>query len=316
MTVPIAPGYPDYTATGSDKRIPWIWAKMVNVKYYDKTFISEVTNNKFVADINDVGDKVIIQTRPDVTIKKLPKGAKTDMEFLTSPSVEFNLDRSTYWYFGLSEVDMRQFNINMLNEGDIDAAEKLKKFTEQEFLTETPAQAAAANQGLTAGAKTAAFSLGTSGTPITLSKTNILDYLVSLQTIGEEQNWPEEEGANWIILPPIFCNLIQRSDLKGVNMTGDSETPLRRGRLGILGNMTIYKSNLYTSITDGGKSCYNLLFGNKDAVCFGTKIISMDHFEKLENFVGQAMRGVSLYGFNTVKPEGLGVLYATYALGL
>lgn len=313
MGVGRVPGYPDYTTSGANKNIPWIFSRKTLVKFYKTSVLPAISNTEYEGMIKGLGDKVIIRTRPDVTISNYVKGATVNYETLESAAVELDIDKAKMFAFKMDKVDIKQFDIDMMNECSQDAAEQMSIVIDADPLNTIYADAHASNKGATAGKASSSFNLGVTGTPITLTKANVLDYILHCQTVLQEQNIPD--GQRWMVIPAVMANIIQRSDLKNVDMTGDAVTPIRNGRLGTIGKFTLYESNNYTSVSDSGKTCYNILFGHKSALTFASQLIETEYFEKLETTFGSAMKGLNVYGYKVVKPDSLGVLYAEINIG-
>jgi len=97
-----------------------------------------------------------------------------------------------------------------MDEWTSDAAEQLKISIDTDILADTFADAHASNQGATAGVISASFDLGVTGTPVVLTKANILDYIVNMGTVLDEQNVPET--GRFVVLPPWACGMIKQSD--------------------------------------------------------------------------------------------------------
>lgn len=313
MTVARVSGTPDYsTATGS-KLIPWVFSKKTVVKFYDASVLPAISHSDYEGEIKALGDKVIIHTRPNITIGDYVKNGTVDWQSIDSEPVELEINKAKVFAFRMDKIDIKQFAIDMMDESSQDAGEQMRTAIDADPLNVIYVDAAAANRGATAGRKSAAFDLGVTGTPITITKANVIDYIVHCETVADEQNWPDTD--RWMVIPPLMANLIQRSDLKDASLSGDGTTMLRNGRLGIIGKFTLYKSNLYAPVTDSGKSCYNNLFGHKSALCFAAQLVETEYFEKFENTFGKGMKGLNVYGYKVTKAESLGVLYATFNVG-
>ena len=78
MSVSVTSGYYTSGSTAdaySGKFIPEIWSGKLQVKFYQTTVLSEITNNDWEGEIKDQGDKVEIRTVPTITINNYTKGA-------------------------------------------------------------------------------------------------------------------------------------------------------------------------------------------------------------------------------------------------
>lgn len=312
MSVATVPGYPDYTQAGVNKNIPWAFSKKTIVKFYDSSVVPQITNTDYEGEVKGQGDKVIINTVPDIAITPYVKGSTTNWQLAESPAVELVVNRAIQFAFKMDKIDIKQFaDKGYMDTCAQDAAEQQKIYIDTEFLGSVYADAAAANKGATAGRKTAGYNLGTTGAPVAITKTNIIDTFLNLGGVADEQNWPE--AGRWIVIPSWASVLMKQSDLKDASMTGDGTSSLRTGRLGQLDKWTIYTTNLYTPVTDGANSCYNIMFGHKSSTCFVSQLVETEYFEKLETTFGKGMKGLQVYDWKTTKPESLGVLYATKA---
>lgn len=302
-----ASGSIDYTQAGLDKRIPWAFSKKTILKFYDACVVAAITNTDYEGEINGMGSKVVINTTPDTKVNKYYRGKQISWQDLSSPAVELEINRATDFAFKLDKVDLKQFQDKaFMDKQAKDAASQQKIYIDNEFLGEVYVDAAAANKGTAAGRKTGAYNLGATGSPVGVTKTNIIDKILELSGVAEEQNWPEED--RWLVLPSHFTVMLQQSDLKDASMTG-GESTLPNGRLGKLGKFTLYSSNLYTPVTDT-YSCYNIIFGHKSACAFASQLEEVEYFDKLETTFGKGMKGLQVYDWKVTKPESMGVWYA------
>ena len=309
MSVPFVAGHPDYSQAGTSKWIPWVFSRKTITKFYDASIIPAISNSDYVGEIKNMGDKVIIRTVPDVDVKDYTKGTTITYQNLESPSVELSINKAKYFAFKMDKIDIKQVDIDMMDKSSQDASEQMKIKIDDGFLSDIHSQASSVNKGATAGRKSGDVNLGATGSPIVITKINILDTIVDCGVVMDEQNLPESD--RWLVIPPWIAGMIKKSDLKDVSLSGDGTSILRNGRLGIIDRLTLYTSNLYTKVTDGGNSCYNLIFGHKSAICFAAQLTETEYFEKFETTFGSGMKGLNLYDYKATKPESFGVLYAT-----
>jgi len=209
----------------------------------------------------------------------------------------------------MDKIDIKQFAVKMMDKLSDDAGQQMKIYIDEEVLGEVYADAAAANKGIAAGRKSSAYNLGTTANAIPLTKSNIVDYIMMAEAVGDEQNWPEE--GRWMVLPTWAKFLMNTSELKDASLTGEDKSILiRGGRIGRLGNFMLHVTNLYTPVVESGHNNYNITFGHKEGLTFAAQLTEMEYFEKLENTYGSGMKGLNVYGFKTMKTDALGVLYA------
>lgn len=301
---PVAPGHTVYSGTF----IPEIWSTKLNYKFYDASIVPQIVNMDWEAEIKKHGEKVIIRTTPDITIRDYVKGQDLIYEEPEEETTELLIDQGHYWATQCDDVDKAQFDIAWQEKWSDDASEQLKIKVDNNVLNNVYPDIAAANKGTTAGRKSAAFNLGTSGSPIALTKTNILDYIVHVNTVLDEQNIPET--GRWLVLPAVFCNLIKRSDLKDASLAGDTTSILRNGRIGMIDRTEVYKTNLLTGTDEGGSNAYHILGGHKSGITFAGQVTKTDTLKAQTTFA-QLVRGLFVYGFKVNRPESVVGLYAT-----
>ena len=303
---PIATGHVDYSSTGTTAYIPQIWSTKMVIKFYARTVYGEIANTDYEGEIKAHGDTVIIRTVPNITIKDYYKGMKLVYDLYESDKVTLKIDKGKYWAFGVDSVDKRQSDLPFVDKWSDDAAQQMKITIDTGILADIYADVASANKGATAGAKSASYNLGASGAAniIALTKANVIDYIVDCEAVLNEQNLPETD--RWMVIPTWMKNLLEKSDLKDVSMTG-RESTLPNGRVGMLGNFTLYVSNNYTAVTDTYQ-CYHVLFGHKSALTFAAQITESDSLKNPDSF-GDLIRGLNVYGYETIKPASMGELY-------
>lgn len=154
--------------------------------------------------------------------------------------------------------------------------------------------------GNSAGAKSGDIVLGTSATPKSLTKNNIIDYLVDLNVCMDENDLPE--SFRYVVLPAWACGMIKKSELKDASVTNDGVSILRSGYLGMVDRVSIYCSNLLNS--SSGK--FDAIFGHISGVAFASQIVDVQYFDQLERTFGSAIRGLNVFGWKAVKTEALG----------
>jgi|PlaIllAssembly_1097288.scaffolds.fasta_scaffold00475_3 hypothetical protein len=307
MALPVAAGYPDYGSTGTSKFIPQIWSTKLVIKFYKATVFGDISNTDYEGEIRKYGDKVIIRTTPDTQIKTYSKGMKLVYDQYESANVELNIDHGKYFAFTVDSVDRRQADIKFVEKWSEDASEQMKIAVDGHVLNAIYPDAHAKNKGATAGLVSSSYDLGAAAAPESLTKDNILGYIVDCGSVLSEQNVPET--GRWMVIPIWMANYLKKSDLKDASMTGDTVSPLRNGRIGVIDQFTLYISNNYTSVLDT-VACYNVLFGTKAATTFAAQMTEMETLPNPDSF-GQLIRGLNVYGFEVIKPEALGVLYCT-----
>jgi hypothetical protein len=299
--------------------IPQIWSGKLIEKFYDATVLTAIANTTWEGEIKNQGDKVIIRTKPTLTIRAYQSGQALSYEKPSSNVVELNIDQGAYFGTVLDDVMEVQSDLNQMSMWADDASEQMKIYVDADVLRTVPSGIVAANKGATAGRISASINLGTNGAPITLTKDNVLEKLVDLGTVLDEQNIPET--GRWIVMPPWAAGLLKKSELRDASLTGDGTSVLRNGRLGMIDRFTLYSSNqLPTSSNDVDASgaaitgnnadgATHILAGHSHGLTFASQLSKMETLRPESTF-GTMMRGLQIWGRKVVDGVALTELYA------
>jgi hypothetical protein len=310
MSVARAAGHPDYSSAGTSKFLPEIWSSKILKKYYTKAIATALCNTDHEGEIKGGGDKIYIRTIPDITTFAYNKGMVLPKQRPESADVEMLIDKGRGWNILLDDVDKVQSDIDLLNKWTGDAAQQLKIAIDADVLAGVAADANSYNYGATAGKISAAFNLGASGSPIQLTKDNVLDYIVDCGTVLDENDVPEE--GRWLVLPAWASGMIKKSDIKDASMMGDPKSIVRTGLVGGIDRFVVYGSNQVNTVaaaTDAsGFKSYYALFGTRDAISFAAQLTKTESLRSTESF-DTIVRGLMVYGYKVVKGQALGYLY-------
>lgn len=300
--------------------IPVIWSTKLIEKFYDATVLAAISNTNYEGEISKHGDKVEIRTRPTITIRNYEVNQALVVDRPSSPKVELFIDQGKYFNLHLDDVMKVQSDINLMEQWAADASEQMKIVIDTDVLVFLVNKAAATvNRGATAGRISQNINLGAAGSSVTLSRTNIIDYLILMGQVLDEQNIPET--GRWVVMPAWACSLLKRSDLRDASLTGDGTSVLRNGRLGMIDRFTIYSSNLLpTSATDGvggndSDGATYIYAGHRNALTFASQLTEMETIRSEQTF-GNLMRGLQVYGRQVIDPTAMCQLYAKPAAGI
>jgi hypothetical protein len=294
MAFPVAAGRPNY----SGNFIPEIWSGKLIENFYDATVLAAISNTNYEGEIRKMGDTVNIRTTPEITIKTYVKGQTLSVENPDKPKIQLVIDKGEYFACIEDDVDKVQADVNMMDTWSKDASERMKIKIDQRVLTDILPSISASNKGASAGRISANIDLGTSGSAIAITKTNVLEYIVDMGTVLDEANCPESE--RFLIIPAKMAGYIKKSDLKDASITGDSVSVLRNGRLGMIDRFTVYVSH-NLSVTSGK---FSIISGHKMGFTFASQMTEMESL-RAESTFGNVIRGLQVYGYQVVKPEAL-----------
>ena len=298
--------------------IPTIWSGKMIEKFYDATVLAAICNSDYEGEISNQGDKVIIRTKPTITINDYEAEQALVVERPSSNIVELLIDKGKYFNTILDDVMEVQADLNQLSMWADDASEQMKINIDTAVLASMLGQAAAENQGATAGRLSANIDLGATGAPVALvarpdgTNTEVIDLLVGLGQTLDEQNIPE--NGRWVVLPAWVCAMIKRSELRDASLTGDSISMARNGRLGMIDRFTIYMSNLLPSDVGGGLAAGEtaVYAGHSHGHTFASQLSKVETLRGESTF-GTYLRGLQVYGHKVTDGTALAEAIVTKA---
>jgi hypothetical protein len=299
-----APGKPNY----SGNFIPEIWSGKLIENFYDATVLAAISNTDYEGEIRQYGDTVNIRTTPEITIRDYVKGQTLTVENPDKPKIQLIIDKGEYFACVEDDVDKVQADINLMDTWSKDASERMKIKIDQRVLTDLLPGIGSFNKGLTAGAISGAFNLGTTASPITVTKdgasstVSVVDLLVDLGTVLDEANAPEQD--RFVVIPAKMAGLIKKSELKDASLSGDSMSIVRNGRLGMIDRFTVYVSHNLSRSGTGSSTKYNVIAGHKMGFTFASQMTNMETIRSESTF-GNIIRGLQVYGYKVTKGEAL-----------
>jgi len=262
--------------------VPEIFSKLLQAKFYSQSVLPAVSNTDYEGEISGQGDKVVIRTVPSVTIGDYA-GSITTQE-LTTDKVELLIDKAKYYSFKIDDVLKAQSDINMLEAASADAAEGMRVAVETHVLASVVADAT------------------TIGSQTTISTSNILGQILDMAKALDELNIPEE--GRFVVLSPEFISMLKQTELRQAYLTGDSESPLRNGRVGMIDRFTVYQSNMLYQGAGADAGYTHVLAGHPKAISFASQFTNTETI-RLESTFGDAVRGLKVYGSKVVVPNAL-----------
>lgn len=297
MAYPTVAGHPQY----SGNFIPELWSGKLVTNFYDTSVIAAICNTDFEGMIKNHGDTVNIRTTPEITIRPYVKGELLRAEQPDKPKIQLSIDQGEYFFCLEDDIDKIQSDINLLNEWTRDASTRMKLEIDKKVLTSILPEISGDNKGSTAGRISGNINLGSTGSPVALTSSNVLSTIIDMGTVLTEANAPDD--MRFLVIPAKMGGLIKQSDLKDASISGDSTSPLRNGRLGMIDTFTIYVSHLLNK-TSGTNGEYSIIAGHKMGFTFAMQMLKMETV-RMETSFSTGIRGLQVYGYKVVKPEAL-----------
>lgn len=311
---------PDYSGTF----IPVVWSAKLNAKFYAASVYGEIANTDWQGEISGMGDKIIINNPPSITVSDYTVGGTLSYQVPTPSTIEMVIDKGKAFAFQISDVLEYQAKPNLLEMFSADAAEQMRVAIDSNVLYNTFSQGSASNKGATAGAKSSSYDLGTDDAPIVLTAANVLQKILELASVLDEQNVPDSD--RYLVIDPYTRTLLLQSNLAQAQFMGDATSAVRNGLIGTIDRFKVYVSNqLPKAVTatnspwlsgDGSENSITstgdvkrraIIAGHKSAITFASQITKMETVRNPTDF-GDYIRSLNVYGFKVVKPEALALL--------
>lgn len=309
---------PSYSGTF----IPAVWSAKLNAKFYAASVYGDIANTDWQGEISSMGDKVIINTAPTISVSDYAAGTNLSYQVPTPETQELLIDKGKYFAFQINDVLEYQAKPNLMDMFANDAAEQMRIAIDSTVIYNTFFGGAAANKGATAGAKSAAYDLGTDATPVTLTPANVLQKVLELASVLDEQNVPDSD--RYLVIDPYTRALLFQSNLAQAQFMGDATSVVRNGKIGTIDRFTVYVSNQLpkgaagtatpwvsgngseNSVTTTGTVAKRraLIAGHKSAMTFASQITKMETIRNPNDF-GDYIRSLNVFGYKVVKPESL-----------
>ena len=303
------------TPAASGTFIPAIWSGKLNAKFYATTVFGEIANTSYEGDIKNIGDKVVINNIPSISISTYTVGQTLNYQVPAPSKIELNLTQAKYFGVNISDVIEYQAQPKLMDMFTNDAAKQMAIAIDTDVLFGNYANGSAYNKGATAGVLSGAYNLGVDSAPIVLTGANVVPLITQLASTLDEQNVPDTD--RWVVISPHFRNILMQSPLAQAYVTGDDKSILRNGKIGTIDRFTIYVSNLLPTgaagyaigngSTQGGALQRTVcLAGHKTAITFASQIAKVESLQNPNDF-GTLVRGLNVYGYQVIQPAALAV---------
>lgn len=292
--------------------IPTLWSAKLNAKFYAATVFGEIANTNWEGDIKALGDKVVINNIPTITINDYTVGTNLSYEVPTPNTLTLQIDKGKYFAFQVNDVLAMQSEPKLMDVFSNDASMQMKIAIDSSVLKGTFQGGAAANKGATAGRLSGSFNLGTDAAPVSLSGSNILQTITAMSAVLDEQNVPETE--RYLVIDPATRQTLMSSNLAQAQFMGDGQSIVRNGKIGVIDRFTVYVSNQLPKADagkdwDGATSAGTakrraIMAGHKSGISFASQMTKMETVRNPNDF-GDFVRGLNVYGYTVAKPESL-----------
>lgn len=292
--------------------IPALWSGKLAQKFYAATVFGSIANTDYQGDISGMGDTVIINTIPSITINDYEIGQNLSYEVPTPNTIQMVIDKGKYFGVNVNNVLEYQSKPRLMEVFTNDASMQMKIKIDRDVLLGTFNKGDPANMGSAAGRISGSYNLGTDDAPLELTAANILQTITAMGSVMDEANVPETD--RWLVITPTEKQILMQSNLAQAQFMGDSTSIMRNGRVGQIDRFTVYISNLLPRAqadkdwmggdAAGTKKRHAMIAGHTSAITFASQIAKVEQLQNPNDF-GQLVRGLNIYGYQVVQPEGL-----------
>ena len=328
VVTPVGGAFATSTAM-SGTFIPTLWSATMQKKFYTATVFSEISNTDWAGDLKNMGDKVVINTIPTLTVNNYVVGQGLTYEVPTPSTIELTIDKGLYFAFQVNDVIEYQSKPNLMDMFSNDASMQMKIKIDSTCLFNLSLNSsygtpASGNSGATAGVKSGAYGLGTNTAPVTLTGGNVLQMLTNFSGVLDEQNVPETD--RWLIIDPYTRQLLMQSNLAQAQFMGDSQSMVRNGKIGMIDRFTTYVSNnlprgAANAAMKSGDATETLgathtaarrllVAGHKSAFTFASQITKTEQVRNPYDF-GDYIRSLSIFGYKATKDTAFAIAYVS-----
>ena len=223
--------------------------------------------------------------------------------------VDLPIDKAKSWAFTIDDVDAHQSDLNLMSIFADSASEQLKVTVDADVLNTMIGDAHADNKGQTAGAISGNIDLGAGDADANIedidnagTNASPTEFILRMGQALDEQNAPET--GRWVVIPAAMAAMLKGDIIREANTMGDSQSILRNGKIGMIDRFTVYVSNNLPTVTPSAETGTYIYAGVPSACAFASQIVKNETLPNPDSF-GELMRGLQVYGYKTIKPEGL-----------
>lgn len=313
--IPAAPGYPQYQNTFL---IPPVMSDQMLVTFYCESIYAQISTTDALNELKGRGDTVYFLKEPCLTIRDYVKDGKIIYDTMEADTCKFRVGSAKYFGIKIDKLDeMMMANWNRyLDIMTSNAARSFSQRIDCEMLACLVTEADCNNKGAAAGVVSHAYNIGTPGAPVTLTSTNIIEFLSYMQAVLDEQCLPE--ASRYIILPPQAKPILMNSELKAACALscGNGTSPIADGQLPpALMSFRLIFTNCAPKTTDVTVSavCHWVIAGLPMATAFvalADMARTMSDKDSFDTYIAAMMA----YGFAVLYPNALAVGYVRFSV--
>lgn len=265
-----------YSSQDLSNFIPEVWSKKFIELHDTLTVMEKLTNTDIEESIFKGGDTVHKRQYGDVTTNTYTKQATLTLDTLTATDNTMAIDQFRYQLFGVDDVDKAQADFSIMEGLLKRSAVSLRNNVDSRLLSHY-ADANAANV------------IGTTASPVTLTKDNIYDYFSDMHVLLDNQNVTDEDRH--AIVTPQTKGLIRKSqEIRGRGSDLVDEA-VRNGYAGKFCGWNIHVTTNIATVSNSDPH----MFITKKFITFAKQLEQMEMFREA-NVAGDQARLLYVFG--------------------
>ena len=275
--------------------IPELWNARLLYALEKNHVATNLVNRNYEGEIKNAGDTVHINTLGAVSVRTYAQGTDLSYDALSTTDQTLEIDQQKYFAFSLDDVDKAQAAGDIMDTAMGRAAYSLADVSDAFLLGKIAAGGSSSNY------------VGSSGSPVALTTSNIYSSIVALRTALDKQNVPTQ-GRTLVVPPEAYALLLQ--DARFTSVQGIADGVITNGLVGRVAGFDIYMSNNVVK-TSADTPVYSITAQIADATTYAEQIIKTEALRPEASF-SDAVRGLHVYGAKVTRPEEIATLFATF----
>ena len=260
--------------------IPELWSARLLQGLEKSHVATNLVNRDYEGQIRNQGDKVNINTLSDVAIKTYtPNSDIASPDDLTTTKQQLEITEADYFNIQLDDVDRVQATGELMDTAMRNVAYKMNDKTDSFIL------------GKIASGVDSGNIIGTTESPIQVTKNNIYESIIEMRTKLDKANVPTS-GRTIVIPPEIYALLLQDERfVKSDAVAG--QNVLVNGLVGRVAGFDVFESNNVVYDTDN--KFWKVTAQVRTATTFAEQIVKTEAY-RMEKRFSDAVKGLHVYG--------------------
>ena len=311
--------------------------KQFRKRFRDQSIMSLLTNRQWQGRFRGVGTEIKIPVLPVLHTYKTVPGQTVKYQTPKGGEETFVINRERACGLHFLEEDVQFADLNVVSPIIDEQSKVMGEDVEFEFLSDIAPKCAAANTGAAAtgkaGYRTGGYAIGSSTLPTSLFKSDAAaasgsahvtsanklaapEFFAAMAATLTEQPGGKQ-GAWRCVIPTCVAYLLQTSELKQAELTGDAVSTLRKSvkDIGNLAGMDLIMSDKvpYSEVTGASGSAvkvFPIYALDTTAITFAEEVVIKEKLQDKDEW-GDFHRSKMIYDWFVRYPERFAVGYVT-----